>query len=331
MANTLLQQLPVLSQKVYKEWFADTKLVKSCSTEFEGEFDTEKLEIDIPVFGHISIHTSSLKELDVKPAPIEFARGSTIRVIVDKVRYNHWGRKEFDKLINSLTQEDSEYRKKIAKDWALHADEELAVAIGKLPASRHIAITGSSYLNAIVSKSNILQMFDILKAIVKSNHQDYTEFEFFCSEKIDSIIRDAQIDIKSTPAKEALHSGYVGKINGIEVIEHDIDALVIRDTNTKLVKTEHAIWKTRDGIQYVTPYKTTDTYELQKDEVLGGGQGFQMIEMYDFFNLYPTRLYVVDLKYDSTNDACPVYTGANATANLRFGDKTRGAMFGTAK
>ena len=50
--------------------------------------------------------------------------------------------KEFDKLINSLTQEDSEYRKKIAKDWALHADEELAVAIGKLPASRHIKITG---------------------------------------------------------------------------------------------------------------------------------------------------------------------------------------------
>ena len=44
MANTLLQQLPVLSQKVYKEWFADTKLVKSCSTEFEGEFDTDKLE-----------------------------------------------------------------------------------------------------------------------------------------------------------------------------------------------------------------------------------------------------------------------------------------------
>ena len=53
MANTLLQQLPVLSQKVYKEWFADTKLVKSCSTEFEGEFDTDKLEIDIPVFGHL--------------------------------------------------------------------------------------------------------------------------------------------------------------------------------------------------------------------------------------------------------------------------------------
>lgn len=49
MANTLQAQLVGLSQRIYKEWIAKTVLVQSCDRSFEGEFDLERNEIDIPV------------------------------------------------------------------------------------------------------------------------------------------------------------------------------------------------------------------------------------------------------------------------------------------
>ena len=52
--NNLSVDLPKISQKIYKEWTAKTRLVRSCSNEYEGEFDLKNLEIDIPVFGHLT-------------------------------------------------------------------------------------------------------------------------------------------------------------------------------------------------------------------------------------------------------------------------------------
>ena len=46
MGNTLNVNLPKISQKIYQEWTAKTRLVKSCSNEFEGEFDLTNLEIE---------------------------------------------------------------------------------------------------------------------------------------------------------------------------------------------------------------------------------------------------------------------------------------------
>ena len=45
MGNTLNVNLPKISQKIYQEWTAKTRLVKSCSNEFEGEFDLTNLEM----------------------------------------------------------------------------------------------------------------------------------------------------------------------------------------------------------------------------------------------------------------------------------------------
>lgn len=328
MGNTLNTELPKLSQKIYKEWLEKTRLVKSCSNEYEGEFDLENLEIDIPVFGHISIHKTSIKERDVKPAAIEFKKGSTIRVIVDKGRYNHWGETTLSKLMDRLTAEDSEHRAKLTQRWAIDADEELAIAIAKLPASRHINMGHADLLNAEITKANVVKMLDILKAHAKAAHMDYQEFELFASEKLGGILRDAQIDMGSTPAKQAFGEGYIGKANGVEIFEHEVGAIVKRDTNTKLVVAEHAIWKTRDGVQYVVPFKTTTSYELSKDQVLLGGIGYQTVEYYDFFNIYPERLWVVDLKYTATA-VPPVYTGT-VTSVPRDAQNLK-AGFGTVK
>ena len=131
--------------------------MKSCSNEFEGEFDLTNLEIDIPVFGHLSIHKTSIKERDVKPAPVEFKKGSTIRVIIDKGRYNHWGETKLNELMDKLDAEDSETRRRLVQDWALDAEEELGIAVAKLPAKRHIDAT--TLLSGPVDKTNILLLF----------------------------------------------------------------------------------------------------------------------------------------------------------------------------
>ena len=69
MGNNLNVDLPKnFSKKYSKEWTAKTRLVQSCSNEYEGEFDLKNLEIDIPVYGHLSIHKTSIKERDVRPA-----------------------------------------------------------------------------------------------------------------------------------------------------------------------------------------------------------------------------------------------------------------------
>ena len=328
MGNTSRIDLPVISQKIYKEWSAKTVLVKSCSNEYEGEFSIEKKEIDIPVYGHISIHKTSLKEKDIKPASLEFKKGSTIRVIIDKGRYNHWGETKLDTLIDKLNSDNSETRSRLVTDWALDAEEELGIACAKLPSARHIDMITLLSATAI-DKTNILKVTDILKAQTKKNHMNYREFEFFCSEKFATLCRDAQITFGSTPAKEAFGEGYVGKVNGIEIMEMEIDALVARDSNTAMVDAEHAIWKTRDGIQYVVPYKTTISYEIQPDQVILGGTGYQTVEYYDFFNIYPTRLYIVDLVYVATK-VVPTYTGASPTANVTNSDNLK-AVFGTVK
>lgn len=327
MGNTLNVNLPKISQKIYQEWTAKTRLVKSCSNEFEGEFDLTNLEIDIPVYGHLSIHKTSIKERDVKPAPVEFKKGSTIRVIIDKGRYNHWGETKLNELMDKLDAEDSEVRRRLVQDWALDAEEELGIAVAKLPASRHLDM--KTILSGPVDKTNILKMFDILKAKAKAAHMNYQEFDFFASEKIGTIARDAQLEFKANPAKAAFGEGYVGRVNGIDLTELEIDALVSRNANTALVEAEYAIWKTRDGIQYVVPFKTTVSYELDLSEVLLGGTGYQTVEYYDFFNIYPERLWVVDLKYSATA-ALPTFTGANPTANVINKDNLK-ATFGTVK
>jgi hypothetical protein len=58
-----------------------------------------------------------------------------------------------------------------------------------------------------------------------------------------------------------------------------------------------------DGIQYVVPYKNTLSYEIMPDQVLMGGTAYQTVEYYDFFNLYPKRLFRVKIKYEGSGDA----------------------------
>ncbi len=311
--NTTFANLASISDKVYQEWYNKTVLVASCDNAYSGEFSIEKREIDIPIYQDLSVHKTTIKEGEVKPAPIEFIAASTKRVRIDKARYSHFGQTEIGKMLNTLGDAESESRKKLTNKWAQEAEAELGewVAFG-LPSIQEIVIAdGTSNANSVlgasgastathVDKTNILVMLDSLKAIAKANKMPYKDFSLFASERLASIARDAKLDFASVDANEAFKNGSVGVVDGIDLREIDIPSITKRNATTGIVEAEYAIWKAKDGIQYVVPYRNTVEYELSKDQILLGGKGYQMVEYYDFFNIVPTRLYRVKIAYKAS-------------------------------
>ncbi len=301
MANTEFVKLPTLSNKIYKEWYPRTVLVQSCDDAFEGEFDLETREIDIPVYHDLSIHQTSIKERELKPAPVEFVKASTKRVGIDKGRYSHWGQTNLGKLINRLSAEDSEVRRKLTRKWAIEAEKELAIWCAQLPAKQQIDVITLLGDTGIVTGSNVIQVLDILKAQVEANDMEPEEFKLFASSRFETILRDAKLtgNGDNLDANEAFKAGFVTNANGVDVRKINVSKIVARNATSKVIEAEWAIWKSRDGIQYVIPYKNTVQYDLTPDKVLMGGKAYQTVEYYDFFNLYPTRLFKVKLRYAS--------------------------------
>lgn len=309
MANTEFVMLPALSNKIYKEWYPKTVLVQSCDDEFEGEFNLETREIDIPIYHDLSVHTTTVKERELKPAAMEFIKASTKRVTIDKGRYSHWGQTNISKLVDRLSAEDSEVRKKLVAKWAVEAEKELGVWCAQLPATQQIDLVtlltvADTNTNGHLTKDNIIQALDILKAKAIAANMDPSEFKLFVSEKFQSLLRDSNMLLGSNlNADEAFKAGFVAYANGVDVRHIQIPAITTRNATSKLVESEWAIWKTRDGIQYVIPYKNTVSYTIDPDQVLMGGTGYQTVEYYDFFNIYPTRLYKVKIRYAGTSNA----------------------------
>lgn len=299
--NTTNAKLVKLSQMVYQEWYRKTVLVQSCDNAFDGELNLKTREIDIPVYHDLSVHTTSLKEREVKPATLEFIRASTKRVTIDKGRYSHWGTTTISKLVDDLSQADSESRKKLTNKWAIEAEKELAVWVAKLPAKQQIDLitlfTGSTG-DGILDKDNIFQALDILKAHAEDKDMSPDDFTLFVSSKFEQVVRDAKILIGSNlTADDAFTKGYVGVIDGVTIRKHEIKDITTRNATTKIVEAEWGIWKTKDGIQYVIPYKNTISYEISPDQILLGGTAYQSVEYYDFFNIYPSRLFKVKIRY----------------------------------
>ena len=301
MANTEFAKLPALSNQIYKEWYPKTVLVQSCDNSFEGELNLESRELDIPVYHDLTIHTTTIKERELKPAVLEFIKASTKRVTIDRGRYSHWGQTNIGKLIDRLSAEDSEVRKKLVNKWAVEAEKELAQWVAfDLPAKHEIDLSSANFLNGVVSAENVLRALDILKAKIIKQDMEPGEFTLFASEKFEQILRDTKISFASQQADAAFTNGFVAIANGVEVRRIYVQSLTTRDTNTAEVNAEIAVWKTRDGIQYVVPYKNTVSYDIQPNEILMGGMGYQTVEYYDFFNLYPGRLFRVKMKYLSS-------------------------------
>lgn len=300
MANTEFIKLPALSNRIYKEWLSKTVLVQSCDNEFEGEFDLDKLEIDIPVYHDVTIHLTTIKERELKPAPIEFIGASTKRVTIDKGRYTHWGTTKLSKIIDRLSSDESHVRTNLVKKWAIAAEKELAEYCAfDLPTAQTIDIptilswSTTGYLQA----SNLLQFLDVLKAHAVANNMEPSEFKLFASERMETVIRDAKIALEGPRSDEAFKAGFVTYADGVDVRKIQVASITTRNATSKQVEAEYAIWKTPDGIQYVVPFKNTIDYALTPDQVLLGGTGYQTVEYYDFFNLYPTRLYRVPIYY----------------------------------
>jgi hypothetical protein len=300
MANTEFAKLPGLSNQIYKEWYPKTVLVQSCDNSFEGELNLQTRELDIPVYHDLTVYQTTIKERELKPAPLQFIKASTKRVTIDRGRYSHWGQTAIGKLIDRLSAEDSEVRKKLVNKWAVEAEKELAEWVAfTIPAVHEIDMFSASYLNGVVSTSNVLRVLDILQAKVIKQDMEPTDFTFFASEKFEQVLRDTKISFASQTADRAFQTGLVGVVNGTEVRRLAVQSITVRNANTAEVETEVGIWKTRDGIQYVVPFKNTVSYEIQPNEILMGGMGYQTVEYYDFFNLYPGRLFRVKMKYVS--------------------------------
>lgn len=306
MANTDFAKLPALSAQIYKEWYPMTVLVQSCDNSYEGELNLETRELDIPVYHDLSVHTTSIKERDLKPAAIEFIKASTKRVIIDKGRYSHWGETNLNKLLDQLSNEQSIVRQKLVQKWAVEAERELGLFVAGLPAKQTINTVTAAMLPAIANVSsngqlvpqNVIRFLDILKAQPMKNNMMPEEFTLFASEHFESVLRDANLQFDAIPAAAgAFANGEVGRVNGVNVRKIQIADLAVRNATTGLVESETAVWKTQDGIQYVVPYRNTMSYEIMPDQVLMGGTGYQTVEYYDFFNLYPTRLYKVAISY----------------------------------
>lgn len=302
MPNTNNAKMVALSQKIYKEWTRETILVQSCAREFEGELDLQTRELDIPVYHDLSVHKTTIKENELKPVGPEFIKASTKRVTIDKGRYSHWAETKLQKLIQNLSQENSETRKKLVNKWAKEADTELAVYCAKLPATQTIdlktLLTTDQNTGGVLNTGNIFTATDILKAHVETQNMTLSDFTLFTSSQFHNLIRDAKILLgNNLDANAEFRKGYVGSINDLDLRQINIPEITTRDNDSKLVKAEWGIFKTHDGIQYVVPYKNTISYEISPTEVLMGGTGYQQVEYYDFFNLYPTRLYKVNLVY----------------------------------
>ncbi len=304
--NTTNAQLVKLSQTVYKEWYRKTVLVQSCDNAFEGELNLKTREIDIPVYHDLSVHTTSLKEREVKPATLEFIRASTKRVTIDKGRYSHWGTTTISKLVDDLSKADSEARKKLTNKWANEAEKELAVWVAQLPAKQEIDLITLFSANSgdgILDKDNIFQALDILKAHAEDKNMSPDDFTLFVSSKFEQLLRDTKILLgNNLDANDAFTKGYVGVADGVTIRKHEVKEITTRNATTKLVEAEWGIWKTKDGIQYVIPYKNTISYEISPDQILLGGTAYQSVEYYDFFNIYPSRLFKVKIRYAGSSN-----------------------------
>jgi hypothetical protein len=291
---------------VYQEWYRKTVLVQSCDNAFDGELNLKTREIDIPVYHDLSVHTTSLKEREVKPANLEFIRASTKRVTIDKGRYSHWGTTTISKLVDDLSKADSEARKKLTNKWAIEAEKELAIWVAQLPAKQQIDLITLFSANSgdgILDKDNIFQALDILKAHAEDKNMSPDDFTLFVSSRFEQLLRDAKILLGSNlTADDAFTKGYVGVADGVTIRKHEVKEITTRNATTKLVEAEWGIWKTKDGIQYVIPYKNTISYEVSPDKILLGGTAYQSVEYYDFFNIYPSRLFKVKIRYAGSSN-----------------------------
>lgn len=299
MPNTSNAKMVALSSKVYKEWVRKTVLVQSCDNSFQGELNLKTREIDIPVYHTVSIHKTTLKERHVKPVDPEVIRASTKRVVIDKGRYSHWMDLTIDELVDDLSKEKSENRKMLVNKWARDAETELAIWIAKLPEDQQIDLTDTDIINGgVINKDNVLLALDVLKAHATTKNYDIDDFEFFTSEKFETILRDSKILLGSNMNGDAeFRNGFVGNANGVQLRKHQVPDITTRDAKSKIVNAEWGIFKTRDGVQYVVPFRTTVQYDIEKSKVLLGGTGYQMVEYYDFFNLYKGRLLKVKMSY----------------------------------
>ena len=93
--------------------------------------------------------------------------------------------------------------------------------------------------NGHLTKDNIIQALDILKAKAIAANMDPSEFKLFVSEKFQSLLRDSNMLLGSNlNADEAFKAGFVAYANGVDVRHVQIPAITTRNATSKLVEAE---------------------------------------------------------------------------------------------
>lgn len=303
--NTDLQKKVLVSQKLYKEWLAKTVLVNDCDHEYEGELDLNTREIKIKIYHDINLYASTVKEGEIKPQDLQFLQGSEKTVVIEKIRYTHWGETEFSHLMDDFNY-DSIVKQKTINKIAQSAEKELAMWVATLPAKQTIDIvdifkTSGINTDGVVDKDNIEKAFQVIVANIIKHNGNPEDFTLYVSEKIIHILQEKRLGYFD--ANKVFESGFIGKYLGLTIKQLEVAEITNRNDKSGLVEAEWGILKAKEGINYVVPYKTTKEYELDPNKFLLGGKGYQQVEYYDYFNLYPTRLFKIQFSYVKTKNA----------------------------
>lgn len=307
--STDFNKKQVIANAMYKEWLAKTVLTQDCDHEYEGELNMQTREIKIRIYHDINLYASSIQEGELKPQPLQFIRSSEKTVVISKVRYTHWGESEFSKLMDGFAK-DGVVKAKEVNLFAQKVEKEIALWCATLPKKQTIDITdifkqGGIQIDGVVDETNIAKAFQIIVSNIQKNNGSPEDFTLYVSEKIIQLLQEKKLGYYNNG--NVFETGFVGKYLGLTIKQLEVPEITTRNNITGLVDAEWGILKAKEGINYVVPFKTIKEYNLNEQDYLLGGKGYQHMELYDYFNLYPTRLYKVNFTY-TKNKTAPTIT-----------------------
>ena len=172
-----------------------------------------------------------------------------------KVDIATWGETNIGKLVEKLSAEDSETRKKLANKWAQEAEKELAEWCVKLPSKHLIDIPTilSFGTTGYVDKDNVLSVLDILKAHATAVNMTPDDFKLFVSEKFETVLRDTKMSFASLDANEAWSSraGFACSRRWRWCSQNPSFIYCFARYNFKVSRSRMGNLENCDGIQYV--------------------------------------------------------------------------------
>lgn len=307
--STDFNKKTILANAMYKEWLANTVLVNDCNHDYEGELNMQTREVKIIIYHDLKLYGANILEGELKPQPAEQMRQSELTIKISKVRYTHWQESTFSRLMDGFDKKGIADGKEVNL-FAQKTEKELALWCATLPKKQTIDITNifkTSGIQAdgVIDDTNIAKAFQVIVSNIVKSGGTPKDFTLYVSEKLIQLLQEKKLGYYNNG--NVFETGFVGKYLGLTIKQLEVPEITTRNDITGLVDAEWGILKAKEGINYVVPYKTFREYDVSPQDYLLGGKGYQHMELYDYFNIYPTRLYKVNLTY-TKNKTAPTIT-----------------------